>query len=108
MQNYIVYMQFIIQMGDPFTVLGLFSLNISYRLIKWLVAWLVVIVVINHTNTDSIVFDKLSEVIVYCSTSRVVPKFNNLYKFSSYNIQILRSKIQFQKFNHLKFRKVKS
>ena len=32
MQNYIVYMQFIIQMGDPFTVLGLFSLNISYRL----------------------------------------------------------------------------
>ena len=32
MQNYIVYMQFIIQMGDLFTVLGLFSLNISYGL----------------------------------------------------------------------------
>ena len=29
MQNYIVY---VIQMGDPFTVLGLFSLSISYRL----------------------------------------------------------------------------
>ena len=29
MQSYIVYMQFLIQMGDPFTVLGLFSLNIS-------------------------------------------------------------------------------
>ena len=29
MQNYIVYMQFIIQLGDPFTLLGLFSLNIS-------------------------------------------------------------------------------
>ena len=46
--------------------------------IKWLVAWLVVVVVINHTNTDSIVFDNLSEVIVYySSTSRikVCPKF---------------------------------
>ena len=32
MQNYIVYMQFIIQMGDPLTLLGLFSLNISYGL----------------------------------------------------------------------------
>ena len=32
MQNYIVYMQFVIQMGDPFTLLGLFSLNISYGL----------------------------------------------------------------------------
>ena len=30
MQNYIVYVQFIIQMGDPFTLLELFSLNISY------------------------------------------------------------------------------
>ena len=29
MQNYIVYMQFIIQMGDPFTLLGLFSLKTS-------------------------------------------------------------------------------
>ena len=45
--------------------------------IKWLVAWLVVVVVIKHTNTDSIVFDNLSEVIVYySSTSRikVMPK----------------------------------
>ena len=32
MQNYIVYMQFIIQMGDLFTLLGLFSRNISYGL----------------------------------------------------------------------------
>ena len=32
MQNYIVYKQFIIQMGDPFTLFGLFSLNISYGL----------------------------------------------------------------------------
>ena len=32
MQNYIVYMQFIKQMGDLFTVLELFSLNISYGL----------------------------------------------------------------------------
>ena len=32
MQNYIVYMQFIIQMSDPFTLLGLVSLNISYGL----------------------------------------------------------------------------
>ena len=32
MQNYIVYVQFIIQMGDPFTLLELFSLNISYGL----------------------------------------------------------------------------
>ena len=32
MQNYIVYMQFIIHMGVPFTLLGLFSLNISYGL----------------------------------------------------------------------------
>ena len=29
MQNYIFSMQSIIQMGDPFTLLGLFSLNIS-------------------------------------------------------------------------------
>ena len=29
MQNYIVYVQFIIQMGEPFTLLRLFSLNIS-------------------------------------------------------------------------------
>ena len=29
MQNYIVYTQFIIQMDDPITLLGLFSLNIS-------------------------------------------------------------------------------
>ena len=45
--------------------------------IKWLVAWLVVVVVINHTNTDSIVFDNLSEVIVYCSSTsriKVMPK----------------------------------
>ena len=32
MQNYIVYMQFIIQIGNTFTVLGLFSFNISYGL----------------------------------------------------------------------------
>ena len=32
MQNYIDYMQFITQMGDPFTLLGFFSLNISYGL----------------------------------------------------------------------------
>ena len=34
MQNFIVYMQFIIQIDDPFTLslLGLFSLNISYGL----------------------------------------------------------------------------
>ena len=32
MQNYIVCVQFILQIGDPFTLLGLFNLNISYRL----------------------------------------------------------------------------
>ena len=32
MQIYIVYIQLIIQKGDPFTLLGLFSLNISYGL----------------------------------------------------------------------------
>ena len=32
MQNYIVYMQFVIQMRDAFTLPGLFSHNISYGL----------------------------------------------------------------------------
>ena len=47
-----------------------------------MVGFLVIKVVINnHSNTDKIVFEKLSEVIVYCRTSRVVPKFiNNLFE----------------------------